>query len=171
MAFLAIVVGLAIGGLIAFPFIKKSIQTVSSSKKELNSGTIIQRGTNFHENVQTYTLKRCLFKSLVETIKQQDLDIDIDIDINFEDNIIYFKDVDWTASLKEIKNHDDSASKYVFKFHNKHTSTYNINRIDINIRMNKLTTAVDRAFLLIDSYTKVCVSKHFMETKTHSDFF
>ena len=139
--------------------------SMKSHNKMVAEGKIIDRRTNFMENAEEFTLSSVDPAKVTEAIKAMDYaDMHTHMQGSSVRQIFKFTGNGWTAQL--YRQSDDGAqSVYRFEFTN--WKTHNGMPQDA-LNMNKLTTAVEKMFLVFDPNTQVRTIP--LEYKTKHDF-
>ena len=128
----------------------------------LASGAIINRDANFMENVQRFSLSMISTESLITAMKNEGLPFP-GLEWKTGNDAMSFKYSDWTAQLIKVESNDDFA-RYEFKFLQWKANQYG-GSVTLT-QMNQLLTTIEKAFINLDSNTKVQSERAKISTKS-----
>lgn len=140
-----LIIGFAILGVIIY-------FSMRAHNKMVSEGQIISRRTNFMENAEEFTLVLADPDQVTQAVNALDYHaIHTEMKASSQQQIFQFKGSSWTAQLRRLKE-DRNQTLYRFEFTN--WKTHNGMAQDA-LNMNRLTTAIEKAFLALDPDTQV----------------
>ena len=158
MVYLICLVVLVVVGFFVAPLFKQADEMFAS-------GAIIKRDAKFMENAQIFTLSNVSTETLIAAMKNAGLPF-AGLEWKTGNDAMGFRYSDWTAQLIKLDGGDGFDS---YEFGSLQWQTMQYGGIVSITQMNQLLTAIEKAFLKIDSNTKVRTERGKVNTK--SSFF
>ena len=137
--------------------------SVSKQKQEqlVDAGKIIPRDYGFEEYAEMFTLRDLSFSEIWNELKDIDYSGTVTGNVDAQNERVFYKGINWEACLYHQRN-DAEKNVYCFEFTkwSKHNGVTE-NQLDMNI----VLTAVEKAFLKLDSGTQVSKRKNITKSK------
>ncbi len=133
----------------------------------LSSGQIIQRDPGFVEMAQTFTLAKATQEEIVAAFKREGLPF-AGLEWKTAEGAMGFRYNGWTAEIISLGS-ADGRDRYRFSFTGWRTVGSSCHTVADITQMNQLLTAIEKAFLKLDSSTKVQTER--IKVKSQSKLF
>ena len=128
----------------------------------LASGAIVTRDADFMNNIHIFTLAKVSMESLISAMKNEGLPFS-GLEWKTGTDIMAFKYSDWTAQLVRLNDSED-FDMFEFGFLQWQTNKYG-GSVTVT-QMNQLLTAIEKAFIGLDSNTRVKTERGKVTSKT-----
>jgi hypothetical protein len=135
---------------------------VKQAGKLFDEGKIITRDPNFVETAQIFTISKVGTENLIAALKNEGLPF-AGLEWKTASDAMRFEYSGWSAQMVKV-DCDDSHDKFKFNFTQWQTMKY-ATVVDIT-QMNQLLTAIEKAFIKLDSSAKVQTERNKVNTKT-----
>jgi len=130
-----------------------------------SEGKIITRDVNFVETAQIFTISKVSMENLIAAMKNEGLPF-AGLEWKTSSDAMGFKYNGWSAQMTKTDG-DDTHDIYRFSFTQWQTMRYGT-AADIT-QMNQLLTAIEKAFIKLDSSAKVKTER--LKVQTKNKFF
>jgi hypothetical protein len=129
----------------------------------MSEGRIINRDAEFMKNAQTFSLAKINMESLITAMKNEGLPFD-GLEWRTGPDVMTFKGSNWDAQMVKLASNNE-RDKFQFSFLKWETMPYG-GAVNFT-QMNVLLTAIEKAFLSLDSTTKVQTERIKVDTKNN----